>query len=288
MTALARRDTEIIPAPNSNGQLPDLGLASDYVDQLVANGDEDTLRWIRDESKAAIQFLHERAESLKQMNHFARLKLLAEAGLGSLLLADGQRPKGRSRFTHWRALAIGQRRGVMGDVCDEIEREGLSITTTRVAGRLEVQGWTRTHAAALQERVDRCVRERGISKSAFAREINIFPSTLSPSYAKRGKSMEWPNAARIAEAIGIDPLSLPPRPLALDPRRPRKVPMWLARERKRTGGKWDKAYGYFRQCLSEFQELAPNQDPVWDEAYAHFYAIEQLIGRQLSKERTGR
>lgn len=50
---------------------------------------------------------------------------------------------------------------------------------------------------------------------------------------------------------------------------------------KPTGGRWDECYSRFRRCLDEFQRVAPNTETRWDDAYAHFYALEQAIGKAM-------
>lgn len=284
MTALATRpDTDVALLENGNGGLPDLNCAASVIEALVENANEEALHEFRNQAEAHRLF-QERSENLEQANHFARLKLLAEAGIGALSVAREPRfnsKESANGFKSWRILAMAHERGALMGVCDEIADSQRSITTTRAARILERRGWTRVNGPALQKAIDKCAADRGLSKYQLARELGLFPTNLyQPG---RAPGWQWPRARQLSDLLGFDALALPPQP----PKnvRRRSQPYWLAHKRKRTGGKWDKAYGHFRQLVDEFQELAPNNAPKWDEAYAHLYAIEQIIGRQMLKER---
>ena len=62
------------------------------------------------------------------------------------------------------------------------------------------------------------------------------------------------------------------------PPRPRSKPRWITHCRTGSGGRWDKAYAYFRQALGEVDDLAPNGEPRYDELYEHLYWIEDSSG----------
>ena len=69
--------------------------------------------------------------------------------------------------------------------------------------------------------------------------------------------------------------------------RPRQKPRWITHRRAGSGGRWDKAYAYFRQALGEVDDLAPNGDPRYDELYEHLYWIEDFFRRRMRGRHTG-
>ena len=288
-----RPSTDLIPAVRDSGgivgadeALPDLELAARYVDRLVEGADENALHNLRNQADA-VRLYEQRSKNLESANHFARLKLLAEAGLGELSLGrDPALPTGTPiAVRNWRTVAIGHKRGVLTSTCDAFVATGRTITTTRVARTLERKGWTYIDAEAIQKVIDDRVAHDQISRAQLARQLGFYPTEFYPR--KNLHRRQWPQGVRLATALGVDPVSFPPKASRRRPRRDGR-PWWLVRERKRSGGKWDRAYGYFRQCLDQFQQLAPNHDPRWDEAYEHLYAIEQIIGRQLAKDRVSK
>lgn len=281
-TEIVKSSDQIVRA---NAALPDLEIAHDYVERLVENADEEALHDLRSQADA-VRLYEQRNKNLENANHFAHLKLLAEAGLGELSLArDPSLPTGTAIMVrHWRTVAIGQKRGRLQLLCDSFSGDGRTITTTRVARTLERDGWTYVDKRALQKIIDARVKRDGTTRADLARELGFHPADF---YPRKGQDrLQWSKAVRMAGALGVDPATLPPK---LHQRRAStKPPVWLTRERKRSGGDWDRAYGYFRQCLDQFQHLAPNSDASWDEAYAHLYAIEEIIGRQMDKARVER
>ena len=73
------------------------------------------------------------------------------------------------------------------------------------------------------------------------------------------------------------------RPTSAANRRRAQVPTWIVRERRATGSGWDRAYSYFRRCLDQFKDLAPNSDPRWTEAYEHLHWLEDFIAEQMRR-----
>lgn len=91
----------------------------------------------------------------------------------------------------------------------------------------------------------------------------------------------------VAKRIGVSQSTVSRHAIARKRQRSRKVPRWLTHRRPRSGGKWDKAYSYFRQSLGEVAALAPNGDPRYDELYEHLYWIEDFYRRKMRGRHTG-
>jgi hypothetical protein len=287
--------TEIVPADSDySGSVAEMRRR---LPVLAAEGDVEGLLDIACDAGPASILLRKRGYD-EQANEMMRLKLEAEAELGALEEMGNSLPAVSGDERHRRkSLAVAKDRGVLGSIMDSadgdltvgfvfesIRRHGyycVPVSTTKSA----LEAWARSRGVkwALGNN-GRPIRPGTITPSSLAAEFGIHHQTLRAALGRTGSErVQWRNAKHIAKAIGVDPTSWPPAPSARSRKKTWSRRRWLVREQKPTGGHWDLCYGHFRKCLKQFEALAPNMDPRWDETYEHLYALNAVIEKQMRK-----
>lgn len=243
--------TSIVPigAPDSD-RLPtaeDFANARCALDELVERGDAKSIFEGSTTARAA-QLFHERNGHKQIANQFARLKILAEAGLGILDRRINPnlswKPKvdrdiGGVVVSHavarqWRVFAIAQIREMLDDTLDELEANpDETLSSTNVFLVLCGKGVMWAPIEPVGEAFDRC----GWSKSELARRAGVNHNAINHHLdrpSRRDKYILWETAARLYEALGCDPVDLPPD---LRPARRRNQNIRVAQKRHRLAHK---------------------------------------------------
>lgn len=140
--------TGIVASPTNLAALPDLDRAQGTIDALVEAGAAETLDEARRQSEANALY-ERRAGYAERADHFARLKILAEAALGVLSFADSSVVEPAARRTQWRALAAAFERGTLLAVCDQLVSQGRTLATDVVAAAVRAEGYTYVQGKAL-------------------------------------------------------------------------------------------------------------------------------------------
>jgi hypothetical protein len=258
---------------------------------LVEERDAEQLSDVRSAADAQRLF-EERSGANERAVVFAKIKLLAEAGLGALtfidyptLRADFKYPDGvrigketirPNTARRWRLLAHAQERGLLLPVIDDLSAAEQPLGTAAVADECGRRGVAGVPAKILVKKLREKAALNQVTLAHLAQQVGIPQKMI---YEKK-RIVRWENAKALAEALGVDPLELP---LARQQRQVTRKRLWLKRERKKTGGRWDETYSRFRRCLDEFASVA-GEGHQWDEAYQHFYALEEIIGRAMKRE----
>jgi hypothetical protein len=238
-------------------------------------------------ARAGAQAIYEESqEHEKAANICMRAKLKCEAALGVIdmeaskflesasSLVVGGSEIGHSVRRRWRTFGVLLDRGLLDSMLDELELEG-ELTTVGLRHRFFGCGAGYVPASALP---------LGSDQPRGARAALLRKAGLSPKAYQGLVTLRWTNAKAIAQAAGIDPLTLPLAPARTTRRGKRRL--WLRRALKPTGGRWDEAASRLQLFLDEFQRVAtPTVGTRYDAAFDHLYAVRDLIARELAKER---
>jgi hypothetical protein len=267
-----------------------LQTAEASIASLVEAREAEELSEVRSAADAQRLF-EERSGAGERMLVFTKIKLLAEAGLGALtfidypaLRADFKYPDGvkvgkekipPSTARRWRTLAHAQERGLLLGIIDELAAHDQPLGTGNVADECGRRGVAGVQAKTLVKILRDKAKLSNVTLGHLAHQVGIPQKML---YEKQ-RIVRWENAKRLAEALDVDPLILPP---ARQKRTTKRQRLWLRRERRLTGGRWDETYSRFRRCLDEFAAVA-GEGEQWNEAYEHFYALEEIIGRAMKR-----
>lgn len=191
-------------------------------------------------------------------------------GVPPLIL--GGKPLIPSRRRAFRALGVSRQRGYLRDRIAESRDDG-EITTHGVKRAI----YRRGDGYVSVEEVRKAITGTGMSARAALRAAGYSQSDLRSNRSLTRTT--WAKAQRIAAAAGFDARLLGPAPPSPVVRT--RVPGWLKRERRRTGGRWDEAYSRHRLLLDEVQRLAPANETRYDRLYEHLYAVEDFLGKRL-------
>jgi hypothetical protein len=297
--ALAEHGTDLVPTNGALAAVAQIENIERLLPEALERGDTDWLLNIARKAEVAALWA-KREDYQDEGNRMMRLKVRAEACMGSIdrqripklvagcppLMLDGE-PAPRGTRDKWRRLAVALERGVLDQAMDAVERRGGDISTWPVDVEVRAQGAGYVPAGAVRDLIDARLAVTKQSRRALAVEIGVDPHRIHavyyPSRANAEPRVEWDTARAVAGALGEDPRVLPIIPLARARVTGRRVPRWLTRERKPTGSKWDSPYAHFRKALADIKHLAPNTVSKYDELYAHLYAIEEFVAREMKR-----
>lgn len=270
--------------PFTNGNLPSLNEADERLVDLAAQGDVAGLREIGDQA-AAYQEYEQRQGFKRRADYYGSLKVLAEAQLGGLpnLGIPGLSPR---LLDTWQLLATGRDRGVLASTMKEIA-EGQDITTSAVANELQRRGVRYVPNKPLRKAFDLAHKRDGLTLDELGsrtgrsgQQVSQQLGRCNSSAGHRRTVIGYRNALPLARELGVELSELPLAPLKKRRRRRRRrLPL-----RRLTGGRWDETYSRLRKTLDEFGAVA-GEGEEWDEAYAHFYALEEIVGKAMKGER---
>lgn len=270
--------------------------AADWLPTAIAEGRSGDLLNLA--GRAEAQQLYEIHRGyVASANALARLKVKCEAAIGFLDVEEIPRLRNAAPLIinevtiqphlrhRWRVLAIGLDRGALDEIFDDLEAIGEEVTTYKVQRHLHRKGVLRVPNSALKDGIARGVAKHGTRKQ-LAAEIGIPAKSLEYTFAGHNTTSSWWIAKRIAVALGENADGLP-RVNQKASHKTRKKRLFLKRQRKLTGGRWDECYSRYRLFLDEFQRVADAANPRWDRAYDTAYSMEDIIGRQMKKEALG-
>ncbi len=267
----------------------DTTLVRESIAELVKIGDTETLSEVARQASAGQ--LYERSREMKtRADAYGRLKVLAEAAIGKLDIQDHPRSGdgelmvedktiNKTTRQRWRRLALAYDLGMLDTILDAIADDPEQLISTKAAADACLArgiGWLNTAPLVARWEI--------LRKDGWVLRDLAVKAGLSYAQVREAlKAKKTPHATGIAmaTAMGLDPNSLcPPRraPRGRYKKRRRKPPQWKAL----TGGQWDKSYAALRKALQEFAAVA-GEDIKYDEAYAHFYALEDTIGKALKR-----
>jgi hypothetical protein len=290
-TELVPTDTPLPLAPSHYND------AVALIDHWRESGDTENLFEAVGQAEA-LKLLNERQRNLDAAAGFARLKILAEAALGVLDarsvsrlseatgdLRIGDTEISKSRREKWRLMGVASIRGELAGILDEIDPDDMNTRT--VAATCRESGVWSVPAGCLREafeRSDLTIAE--LATRTKLSKVTVMRLVKKPvnGVVYGGATIRWTIADEVGALLGVETASLPIRRTRRLQKTARRR-LWITRERKPTGGKWDKPYGYFRQCIQAFDAIAGNTDPRWDEAWKHFEALNKILEEQQRKER---
>lgn len=221
-------------------------------------------------------------------NQYARLKIHAEAAIGSIdrrlhpslpretpWLEMGYIRVDPSTRRLWRTVAIVAERGLLTGLLDDLG----DFTWADVRKEMSRRGLAWAAAKPLHDHI----KKRGLTYVQVEEMSGIHRSNVRDQL-NQGR-MRWTTAVRIAEAVGFDALSLPPEPSPRQPgrqaewaRRRREAEAALAREHERRQIK--RALRSAGKALSEAYAAAERMQDVI--AQAHREASDREVRRALS------
>lgn len=243
-------------------------------------GDMAALTEARARSDAA-QVYARRNEYTSAAIQYAQLKLHCEARIGrldrELTPKLPRRPPplelGDIRIDpwmrkYWRALGIVEERGMLNDFLESLG----DVTWRDVRTEISKRGLVWVACAPLREAVKASpMQPHEIAKAASMASSNFHD-------ALRQGRVGWPIGVRIAIAVGLDPLTLPPEP---SPRQPGRQAEW-ARKRRET----EAALARDRERTKIRRALRTASKPLAD-AYAMAERMQDVLG-QAHREATDR
>lgn len=222
MTALAEKATSTDLVISEADQI------EPALHELRDLGDVETLGKAAREAEA-YRLYHLRNRSKDRADWFARIKVLAEAGIGWIDISTYPTKRSRGPLpplviagdaitpsvrTGWRALGCADHRGLLREWLDEVAadpmREIGSSRMTELCGRRGA-GWVERKRVAL------AINDSGMSYADIARQIGYAPNDpkrLGSSFGGRmaEKRMIYPLAWRIGQVVDLDARRLPPFP----------------------------------------------------------------------------
>lgn len=213
---------ELVPA--SNGVLPtaeDFAQAREALEALVERGDAEEI-FEGSICAGAARLYHERNRHTQTANQYARLKILAEAGLGILdirVSQPGKRMKEPyrigdeviplSRAREWRTFGVAHMRGMLDPLLDRLEADpDETLSTHKVMRACTEKGVLWASIEPLREAFDRS----SLSLTEVARRVGHGHAAVSHMLS-RGKRQDgyhrWDTVAPICEVLGYNPRDLP-------------------------------------------------------------------------------
>lgn len=277
--------TELVPV-DAEAELSSIADAEQRLAALADKGDAETLGEVA--KQAELHRLHEKRGGFKERaDHFARLKLLAEAAIGSIDLKTNPRypfktleiagfPVRKSTRSRFRLLAMAQEGGELNRVLDSLAMDpNQQVTTGAVCeelNRLGV-GWVATKT--LRDRYKQLRREENITLTEVARRAGLAgPASINQrlGLTQNGVGRRQQRVSRhvglvLAEAMGMNPAELAPAP---PPKRNvRKLSL-----RTPKNPQWSKAFRHTRLALEQVNALKGAQD---DPAWQHLYKALDII-----------
>jgi len=264
--------TDIILADASQAldALPPLREAAAIVLRLVEEGAAGTLDEARRQSEARALY-EKRTHSQERANHYSKLRLLAEAGLGVLSFEDPQVVPAASRRSAYRALAAALERGRFVDVCDK-RINGQSFTADSVAHDLRGMGVTYVPGRAF----DAPAPIPWSRARIMARDAGIALSTLPLDRTMRDRMA----AAAVAQSERMGRLYE-----SEQRERRARISKAVAAAASERGPRTDIAYGRLRQALqaldAALQEAVGEEREDLEAAMVSMYSAEEHIGKSL-------
>lgn len=268
-TALAR----VSGSGDVAGPLPSLKDAQAQVVVLVADGAAGILDEARRQAEAHALY-EKRTTSQERANHYSKMRLLAEAGLGVLSFDDPAVVKKSFQRTAYRALAAALERGRLLDLCEG--RSGIgwhqTLGTERMAGVVRDHGLTHVPGEALDTRGS----VPWVVARVLARDLGIAPSTLPTD--------DGPSRRRVAAARAqSDRMHALYR--AAERERRAKLTKDLIKAANSRGPRTDIAYGLLRRALQALDaslQESTGEDREWlESAMEQMYEAEERVGKAL-------
>lgn len=273
--------------------LPSREEVAHQLDQLEASGDTQALNEVARMARAYQEY-EARAGATERANHFGRIKVMAEARIGSIDLDLHPKPGQamlefdgvavpRSRRDQWRMLGGGLQTGQLDKAMTLAESRADAVHTSSVARELRQMGVLMVWTAPLLKRYHELYRRDMLTVSEVERRAGVSSAShflTRPGTTPQHDKAARPVAIRVANVLGVDPKTLKNAPQRRKPKRTRP----LRRARKLTGGRLDETYSLIRKALQELDRAA-GQGDRWGtaEAWDHLYAAEEVVGKALKR-----
>lgn len=273
--------TDLVLAGDDLAEAETIQLAN-AISALGAEGEAAKLQEVVGEIDARVVYFRRQ----KLADAIARgvwLRTLAEAELGAIDLRnewplDLARPN-RTSLVHWRGLAAAHMRGGLEAAVRTVLQSDF-VTTKHIYRAVVMEGLLAVPVGALRDAFE----QTDITVKELARRAGV---GIGPAAALVGKrrsdtyeTVRYMHAMRVAPILGVQPSTLPCARQRNRNYRRRRHRIWLSRQRKLTGGRWDKAYAAFRVALQEFDRVAGGGSE-WDDEYAHWYAVELALRQAM-------
>lgn len=270
--------------------------AAKHLADLAREGNADALEEVRLQAMAHREY-EKRSGFKERADHFSRLMVMTEAAIGAVdvrnnpwslsdpLVVGGHIISNGTRST-WRLFAISKERGHFDEALDDLSQDlerGISRNT--VERELQRRGAAWVDPGPLRKRFKELQHSEGLTVAELSRRTGQGPKQIAHRLGineKRDGSIQkrvhFPLARQLAEAIDVDPWSLPVAHLRKRPRERRAKP------RKLTGGRLDTTYTLIRKALAEL-DAAAGESGKWGtkDAYHHLYEAEEIVGKALRR-----
>lgn len=274
-------------------QLPSQEEVDRHLDRLQAEGDVQALDEVARQAHAHQEY-ERREEAVERATFFGRIKVMAEARIGSIDLELYPAPKdghldfnghvvSRDKRVWWRTLGAGLQTGQLESAIALVEQDGEPVTTQPVVRELRYRGVHYVWAAPLLKRYRQAYKETGLSIAELERRgggLQLGHAITRPGTKPVVEKLRRPTAVAAAKVLGLNPTELQGVPLA----RKRAPKRTLRQPRRLTGGRLDKAYTLIRQALQELEAATDGTDK-WgtEDVWNHLHKAEDAIGHALKR-----
>lgn len=269
------RGGELVLA-SSEAVLPDIVDVERQVIALIADGNSDVLDEVRRRAEAA-KLYEQRSGNVERERHFARLRLLAEAGIGALAFDDPDVLKGKT--VSWKTLGCALERGALLDAINQTLRRGATqLASASVATTVSQMGLTHVPAQAVGgagaplpwARARLVARENGIALDALPTDKTVL---------RRNRERTRAASQRLKQVYAAAERE--------DRRRRQRATTAAVAER---GPHLAKAYGHVRKALDALQAATDAREIVAgdhlavmeiERCFRSLYEFEDALGRAL-------
>lgn len=292
--------TELALRAPTQTEVAQIEAAEERLPALVDSGDTETLNEVSE--RARLAQLYEARNGHKEMaDRWGRLKITAEAGIGAVDVAlhprSGDGPlviKGvevtQSVRDRWRTLGYADLQGLLTGLLDDAAQDpDASLNSRDVVTRAAAAGagtWDLGPLRKAYAKQKSTLTQATIAEDAGIPVGQVCRLLSRPRSSAKGpqRSVCYRQGLALAETLGVAPRSLQVAP-SYKGRHTRKRRKKLVAVRSvTTGGAWDKAYVALRKALDEFGQIA-GEDTKYDETYAHYYALEDYLAKQIKRSK---
>lgn len=274
--------------------LPDESEVVAELDRLEEQGDTATLNELARQAQAHQEY-EARANAQERANYFGKIKVQAEARIGSIDL-DLHPTPGTSTLTfdgwevsrmirgRWRILGLGLQAGQLDKAIRMTEDAGDVVSTWGVSGELTQWGVLWIATGPLLRRYRHLYTNGGLKVSHLEDRTGI--KGLTQYLARPGKTpprnkMRRHLAFKLADELRVERSKLRPVRSTKPPHRKRRR---MHKQKALPGGRLDEAYTLIRRALQGLDRASGSGDRYGtDDAWEHLYKAEEIVGRALKR-----
>lgn len=213
---------------HESGPVETLEAAETEIIHLREAGDIESLDEMQRNASAAALYMKSCGYA-EMANRYAALKVRAVASIGAIDIALNPRVSksdpppliigdveiGRGARDKWRLLGITERRGLLGPILTAIAATD-EVTGKAAVAEAQRQGTAWIATKALRDRFLLLEARDGLSRYELARRVRADHRAVTrytnPDHYSTCQRVRWLSALPVIEALGLDPLALPPAP----------------------------------------------------------------------------